>query len=352
MSRLRRLVPRGIKRVIRTQQQRAQVRAIHRAHARAVTPPPAPLLPTALVIPVHNDAVRLARLLDVARDIGFAQIIVVDDGSDSPVVAPDVTLFRHDTALGPGPARSAGLALVTAPYVLFIDSDDLPTANLVPLLADLAERAGARAGAAPFDFCLFKHVDSRVANFGYWGQPDGDEAHWQRAGLSIGALRDAPPAAWPDLAQTTNYPWNKVYRTAFLTDHAIRCADVTVHEDIAMHWLSFLHATRVLTSDRACVWHMIDPDAARQSNRSGTERLALFDALAPVVVAGLPPALRVAFVRFVLALTDWARTVIAPAHHAAFDAALTQFLTDTVSDWHADIIAADPALMARIRDRP
>jgi hypothetical protein len=341
MSRLRRLVPRGIKRLIRTQQQRAQVRAIHRAHARAVPPVPPPLLPTALVIPVHNDADRLASLLDVARDIGFAQIIVVDDGSDVPITAPDVTLFRHKTALGPGPARSAGLALVTAPYVLFIDSDDLPTADLVPLLADLTN-------ATPFDFCLFKHVDSRVANFGYWGQPEGDERHWQAAGLAIGALRDAPPAAWPDLAQTTNYPWNKVYRTAFLTDHNIRCADVTVHEDIALHWRSFFHASRVLTSDRTCVWHLIDPDAARQSNRSGVERLALFDALAPVVASGPPPAMRVAFVRFVLALTTWARTVMEAEHLPAFDAALTQWLTQTVHHWHADITAADPALLARM----
>ena len=344
MSRLRRLVPRGVKRLIRSQRQRAQVRAIHRAHARAQPPAPAPLLPTALVIPVHNDAARLMRLLAVARDIGFAQIVVVDDGSDTPVQAADVTLIRHDRPLGPGPARSAGLAQVTAPYVLFIDSDDLPTAELVPLLADLA-------GAGPFDLCLFKHVDSRVANFGHWGQPPAEEAHWQRAGLAIGALRDAPRDSWPDLAQTTNYPWNKVYRTAFLRDHDIRCADVTLHEDIAMHWQSFLHATRILTSDRPCVWHLIDPDAARQSNRNGPERLALFDALAPVVAADLPPDLRVAFARFVLALTDWARGVVAPAHRDAFDAALSRFLSQGIRHWHADIAAADPDLMAKIRDR-
>ncbi|MFT6445518.1 MAG: hypothetical protein ACJA1J_001770 [Sulfitobacter pontiacus] len=341
MSRLRRLVPRRLKRLVRTQQQRAQVRAIHRAHARSKPPVPAHLLPTALVIPVHNDALRLTRLLDVANDMGFAEIIVVDDGSDTPVIAEHVTLIRHNAPLGPGPARSAGLARVTAPYTLFIDSDDLPTPDLALLLADLAT-------ATPFDFCLFKHIDSRIANQGHWGQPEGDEMHWQAAGLAIGALRDAPSAVWSDLAQTTNYPWNKVYRTAFLTDHDIRCADVTVHEDIALHWLSFFHAARVLTSDRTCVWHLIDPDAARQSNRSGAERLGLFDALAPVVAADPAPAMCVAFVRFVLALTTWARTVMDAEHLPAFDAALIQWLTQTVQHWHDDIAAADPALLARI----
>ena len=344
MRRLRRLVPRGLARAIRTRQQRAQIRAIHRAHARATPPAPAPLLPVALVIPVHDDADRLARLLGVAAGLDVRQIIVVDDGSAVPVAAEDVTLIRHDSPRGPGAARSAGLAHVTAPYVLFLDSDDLPTAELAPLLADLA-------GAGDFDFCLFKHVDSRTANFGHWGQPAGDEAHWQRAGLAVGALREAPPAVWSDLAQTTNYPWNKVYRTAFLRDHDIRCADVTLHEDIAMHWRSFLRADRMLTSDRACVWHLIDPDGARQSNRSGAERLALFDALTPVVADDPPPAMRVAFAGFVLALTDWARQVIDTAHRSAFDDRLARFLGQDIVDWHDDIAAADPALMARIRDR-
>ena len=344
MSRLRRMIPRGLKRQVRRIQHRAQVRAIARAHAAATPPVPAALLDTALVIPVHNDAERLARLLDTARSMGFAEIVVVDDGSDTPVTADDVTLIRHDSARGPGPARNAGLDAVTAPYLLFLDSDDLPTADLPALLADLAQDPD-------FDICLFKHADSRFSVAGHWGQPDWDEAFWQAAGLAIGTLQEAPAATRPLLAQTANYPWNKIQRTAFLRDRAIRFPDAPVHEDIAPHWLAFARADRVLTSDRVCVWHAV-ADADRQTNRRGAERLAVFDAVAPVVQTLADPALRVAFVTFMLGLADWIRGTLDPAHHPAFEAALTHWLRVTIAPWHADIAARDPALQARIADRP
>ena len=345
MSRLRRLIPRGVKRQLRRMQHRAQVRAITRAHAQTAPQAPDILLQTALVIPVHDDAARLARLLEVARPMGFAQIIVVDDGSATPVQAEDVTLIRHETPLGPGPARNAGIDAVTAPYLVFIDSDDLPTAALPALLADLAEEED-------FDICLFKHADSRFSNADHWGQPDWDEAFWQAAHLAIGTLNEAPRAARPLLAQTANYPWNKVYRTAFLRDHGIRFAATPVHEDISPHWLCFLQAGRILTSDRACVWHMVAAAEGRQTNRRGAERLAVFDALAPVVMATDAPAMRVALVTFVLGLADWIRGTLDDAHCPAFEDALHHWLTVTIADWHADIAAADPALAARLTDRP
>ena len=350
MSRLRRHVPRQLVRAVRAIQQRAQIRAIRRAHARAAALAPAPLLPTALVIPVHNDAQRLARLLDMAQPMGFAQIVVVDDGSDAPVtVPPGVTLIRHDTARGPGAARTTGTVHVTTPYLIYLDSDDLPTSDLPPLLADLAHQPA-------FDVCLFKHIDSHIANSGHWGQPEADEAHWRAAGVAVGALCRPPRAVWPDLAQIAAYPWNKVYRTAFLRDHDIRCADTPVHQDITLHWLTFLHARTLLTSDRACVWHMIADGAGRLTNRRGPERLRVFETLVPVLAADPPPDMMVALVRFVLHLSDWIAMVIDPAHRAAFDAALGAWLARTIAPWHETIAARAPDLMAeiaaRIRDRP
>jgi hypothetical protein len=346
MSRLRRYIPRRVIRTVRNLQQRAQVRAIRRAHAQAKTAAPAPLLPTALVIPVHNDAIRLARLLDTASAMGFAQIIVVDDGSDLPVVIgadrSDVTLIRHDTPRGPGAARTTGTAHVTAPYLIYLDSDDLPTAELPPLLADLARQPA-------FDVCLYKHIDSHIANSGHWGQPPADEAHWSAAGVAIGALQEAPRAVWPELAQIANYPWNKVYRTAFLREHDIRCADTPVHQDITLHWLTFLHAQRLLTSDRTCVWHMIADGANRLTNRTGPERLRVFEALAPIVAANPPPDMAVALTRFVLTLSDWIRSVLDPVHLPAFESALAHWLKDTIAGWHTQIEASDPALMAQIK---
>lgn len=341
MSRLRRIIPRGLKRSLRRIQHRAQVRAITRAHARAAPAAPDQVLQTTLVIPVHNDSARLARLLEAAQNIGFAQIIVIDDGSDVPVQADNVTLIRHEAPLGPGPARNAGIKAATAPYLTFIDSDDLPTAELPLLLADLAE-------VPTFDICMFKHADSRFSNGDHWGQPDWDEALWQAAGLAIGTLAEAPRSTWPLLAQTANYPWNKVYRTAFLRDHTIHFAGTPVHEDITAHWLSFVHAGRILTSDRACVWHMIAAEEGRQTNRRGAERIAVFDALAPVVAATVQPDMRIALVRFVLGLADWIRGTLDDTHRPAFEMALQHWLTVTIASWHSNIAAHDPALHARL----
>lgn len=322
--------------------------------AQPPDPPPGPVKP-ALVIPVHNDAEGLARLLAQACDMGcFAQIVVVDDGSDPPLSLPDTlatTLLRHDTAQGGGVARNLGLTAVTAPHMLFFDADDLLTPELPALLAALG-------GAGDFDFCQFKYADSRVGAEGLRGQPDWDELFWEQAGLSVGHLREAPPAVWPILVQTANYPWNKVYRTAFLRDNGIGCAPTQVHQDIPLHWLGYLAARRVLTSDRICAWHHVSAAGDRLTNRSGPERLDVFDALAPVMATAEAhgTAWQTALARFVLGLIDWGGARIDPALAPELRAREAAFLRAHVGPWLARITQADAPLgerlCARMEDRP
>ncbi len=117
---------------------------------------PSPAPPTGgygevtVVVPVHDDAPRLARLLDVLPD-GLA-VVVVDDASADPdalarVVAAraerlDVRLLHHATNRGPGAARNTGLAAVGTPYVVFCDADVRPVDGwLERLLAHFADPA-------------------------------------------------------------------------------------------------------------------------------------------------------------------------------------------------------------------
>ncbi|SMY09240.1 glycosyltransferase family 2 protein [Flavimaricola marinus] len=312
-------------------------------------PPPAALRP-ALVIPVHNDADGLARLLAQARAMNcFAQIVVVDDGSTPPVTLPEgpgMILLRHDHAKGGGVARNLGLTAVTEPHVLFFDADDLLTDELPRLLTALG-------GAGDFDFCQFKYADSRVQAEALRGHPDWDEVFWERAGLSVGHLRDAPPQVWPVLAQTANYPWNKVYRTGFLRDHDIGCAATQVHQDIPLHWLGYLAADRILTSDRICAWHHVNAAGGRLTNRSGPERLEVFDALAPVMVAAdaADPDWQCALSTFVLGLIDWGEGQIAPELRSELRHREAAFLSATVAPWLPAIEGADAGLAQRIRTR-
>ncbi len=314
--------------------------------------PPAGLRPD-LVIPCHNDAAGLMRLLDRARRLRcFAQIIVVDDGSDPPLSdqlesAPDLTILRHDVSRGGGVARNHGLDAVTAPHVLFFDADDLLLGELPLLLAELAE-------AGPFDFCQFRYADSRVTEEGRWGQPDWDDVFWQTSSAVVGTLADLEREHWPMLAQTANYPWNKIYDTAFLKANGIGCAATSVHQDIPLHWLGYLDAQRVLVSDRICGWHEVRLRGRRLTNRGGVERLEVFDALDPVarrIAADPTPDWAGALAKFALGLVDWGADRIEPDLLPQLRQREAEWLQARIQPWHEAIRDRDPDLAAQIMGR-
>jgi mycofactocin system glycosyltransferase len=95
-----------------------------------------------VVIPVrdHDPRATLAALGPAAA------VVVVDDGSVQPVVAPGARLLRHDRPLGPAAARTTGATGVTTPLVAFVDADCFPTASwLDPLLAHFDDERVALA---------------------------------------------------------------------------------------------------------------------------------------------------------------------------------------------------------------
>lgn len=271
-----------------------------------------------LVIPVWNDQTALHRLLRQACEMAlFEQAVVVDDGSDIPVKLPKLpglpcTLLRNDVSRGPGQARNRGLDHVTTSHVLFFDSDDLLTNELPALWQDLQGRQ--------FDFCLFRHCDSRHVWRGKWDMLPYDQALWRAAGMGGHALAPVTPQARTVLAQTGNYPWNKIWRTEVLHTYDIRCSDILVHEDIEPHWMGFLHARNILASDRVAAVHHVAPDAARLTNLRSQERLAVFEALELVLsrLRAAPAgsaALLHAFLRFSADLLDWIHDNLDPALH-------------------------------------
>lgn len=321
---------------------------------------PAPDAPArlALVIPVHNDQLHLTRLLNRAARLDlFDQIIICDDGSDLPVTLPEtlgsdligprrcpVTVLRHDNPRGAGAARNSALAYVSASHLLYFDSDDLLTAELPLIWQDLKGQ--------DFDFCLFRHQDSQRDYFGGWGQIPHDEALWRMAGASGSVMAEIKGAALWTLAETSNYPWNKIYRTGFLRTHGLRCTETMVHNDIELHWGSFLAASRVLVSDRIGALHVVAPGASRLTNRAGEERLRVFEALTPVLGRfdpGHDPAAMAAFLRFTSGLMSWIERVIAPALVPVFRQQLRRFLHAALPPARfARLSREDPALALRL----
>ena len=291
-----------------------------------------------IAIPAHNDTAHLLRLLPRLAALGLArQIIVVDDGSTPAIDAAELRqasglsedhllVLRQDPLRGAGAARNLALSHVTGSHLLFLDADDLPTRALRTLWQSLDQ-------ADPFDFCLFQHHDSRMSQDGLWGQMPFDQQFWRRADLTQGALRPVSQEAARLLVQTANYPWNKIYRTAFLRDHAIRCSETLVHNDIALHWRSFLKARRILSSDHVGVIHFVHPGAARLTNRIGTERLRLFEPLEQVAleITASRPNYALPFFGFALGLMAWAWGTLQQELQPQFIAAGRVFLTRYLS---------------------
>ncbi len=306
------------------------------------------MIPTlTLAIPVHNDAEGLARILALLDGLTpvVAHVVVVDDGSDPPLEAVPwpvpVTWLRNDSARGPGAARNMALEHVTTPHVMFLDADDTPTPELVPLMRDLA---GQR-----FDFCLFQHHDSRAGQELRWGQMRWDRTLWSQAGVLAGALSPVGPEAAGLLARTANYPWNKIYRTAFLRDHGIHCTPILVHEDVELHWRGFLHARRVFASDRVGVVHHV-AGQGRLTDRRGPERLEVFPVLARLAAEIGPGPLALPFARFAVGLCDWIAGNLREDCQPDLAARVRKFVDrDLTGNLRRALEAEDPELVERIK---
>jgi len=314
----------------------------------------------ALAIPVHNDAENLRILLRQVAALGcFDQIVIIDDGSAEPldlalVPAPlrlRTTLLRNPEARGAGQARNRALMEVTADRVLFFDADDIFTNAFPGLWHELRGQ--------DFDFCIFKHHDSRILTAGDLGQMPLDDALWRLAGCASGGLRLVTEQGLARLAETANYPWNKVYSTGFLRDCGLRFSEIPVHNDIAAHWDSFSWAQatggRVLASDRIAVTHFVHPEGGRLTNRRSEERLRVFEPLNHARIGirdrqGGQSPLMLSLMRFSCGLLDWVRGNIVADLHDRFDVLSVRYLDalleqGDVLDW---VRQRDPVLALRM----
>ena len=106
--------------------------------------------PTAsVVIPTHNRIALLPETLDrvLAERSLSIEVIVVDDRSTDDtahwlarVDDPRVSVIRLDPGRGGSAARNAGLEKVRAPYVMFLDDDDLVQQGALRRLVEVIEQ--------------------------------------------------------------------------------------------------------------------------------------------------------------------------------------------------------------------
>lgn len=86
-----------------------------------------------VVIPVKDRQIELERAIGsiLTQTYIVDEIIVVDDGSEAPIVLNDkkIKVLRNDVSRGGAKARNQGADIATGYYIAFLDSDDewLPT---------------------------------------------------------------------------------------------------------------------------------------------------------------------------------------------------------------------------------
>lgn len=307
-----------------------------------------------LVIPVWNDRAGLDRLLQQVGCLGiFAEIIIVDDASDSVLsqeslpgadgLLDRITWLRSDTQRGAGHARNIGLQRVQSSHVIFFDSDDMFGADF----AQIVEMAQQET----FDFLIFRHNDSRLTRTGTFPE---EEKYWHR----IHAKAELTPLSSENaavLCRLAAYPWNKIYRTDFLRDNQIRCTETMVHNDIELHWSSFIAAKRILCSALIGAEHFVLGGGSRLTNRRSAERLEVFHAFRNVLSRLQAQDGRnqlrflTAFIHFMMNLIKWIEANLDDAFHAALREQARVLLIENLNRDQMTIIAYEnPALGSRI----
>ncbi|HVR29490.1 MAG TPA: glycosyltransferase family A protein [Thermoanaerobaculia bacterium] len=120
-----------------------------------------------VVIPAHDAALTLGRVLDALLPAAVGRILVVDAGSSDATAelarSRGARVLRLETRQGPAAARNAGVEATTAEVVLFLDADCVAH-------PDVVERVRAAFGEDPELAGLSGSYDDAPAARGFYSQ--------------------------------------------------------------------------------------------------------------------------------------------------------------------------------------
>ena len=177
-----------------------------------------------VVVPVRDNASGILRLVASLRGL---RVVIVDDGSATPVVDADfdgvhadVRILRNARSKGPAAARNAGLRACDTDFVAFLDSDVVPRRGwLEALLGHFCDPAVALV--APRIVALH--------------QPDGAVARYEavRSSLDLG-LREAPVVPFGTVAYVPSAAI--ICRRRALTDVGGFDESLESGEDVDLCW--------------------------------------------------------------------------------------------------------------------
>lgn len=210
-----------------------------------------------VVVPTFNIAEHLAPCLDsiLGQTLPDFEVIVVDDASTDTSLAvarryaerdPRITILMRPVNTGLGEARNVGLDVARAPYVLFVDGDDLLCPGALRVVADRIDQVDV----------------PDVVMFGYeWSFPDGRVVPDPKTALLLRnpGLLDVEQRI--PLLRILPVAWNKAYRREYLLAYNLRFP-TGVYEDVPWTCRVLMTAERLATVDRVCYQYRQRPDTS------------------------------------------------------------------------------------------
>ncbi len=281
-----------------------------------------------VIVPVHDAKGYLEPLVRAFLDLDGirCQIILADDCSNDgsaeeiarlAALHPQVTGLYQTANLGAGQARNLAWPHAKGRYTIFFDADDrLHGEVIAPALAVMDSEPD-------IDTAMFAYRYEREETASFTAMSFADQQSFDAilkgAVMTAATLQDAGR-----LLRFTNYPWNKIIRTARFRQTGLRFGATKVNNDILGHWYSLLFARRILVVGQVICTHVVHPQGRNLTNRFGAERLQMFDALAEThAMLGSHPALQRRFAHhfwdLVNTLVLWARPRIDPGIRLDFE---------------------------------
>jgi glycosyltransferase involved in cell wall biosynthesis len=307
-----------------------------------------------VIIPTHNASATVTDVVTSFLDLDSlaVEVIVVDDASTDDTVErlaalgrPELRVERFETNRGAGLARNRGFETAGGQYVLFFDADDEIHPSALAAAVGGLDDSGADVVMMPYRY-------RRGHLPGSDGMNSFDVSAWTQ--YATAPRRLARLADVPRLLGFSNYPWNKVARTAHYRRTGLRFGSTPVHNDILGHWLTLLDADSILLLDQPLCTHVVTEGGRNLTNRESRARLALVDALEDTYSElEARPEKRNRFSHhywdFVLRVASWATTRLTPGVIDEFNLRLQHHLLRMdLGDFTRMRTRRDPGLATRL----
>lgn len=196
-----------------------------------------------IIIPVYNGRGHIEETIRCIQKQTFEdyEIILVDDQSADGtyeclqrLMAEDsrIRVLRQEHA-GAGAARNRGFSEARGEYVIFSDSDDLYTSEMLEKLWKTASDNQADVAA-----CNYIGLDSR----GKENRQVGVHKEWLPAGAAVFSHLDCPINI---LRAAGSVVWNKLYRSDFIRRNGLKFDELQTCNDLSFVAVSMAAAERI-----------------------------------------------------------------------------------------------------------